>query len=132
MWGPIIQVLEDRKKRIADGLAFAERANHELELGRKKAVDIIREARNSASQMIEQAKLRAHEIVANAEIEARAEGERQVIATKAGVEVEMTRAREQLRQQVAALAVAGAERILRKEIDVRNHEEMLTRLAAKL
>jgi len=132
MWGPIIKILEDRKKRIADGLAFAERAGHELELGRKKAVEIIREARHSTAQMLEQAQIRAREIIENAEVEAQAERERQLLAARTGAEVEMTRAKEQLRQQVAVLAIAAAERILRKEVDVRNHEEMLIHLAASL
>lgn len=132
MWDPIVQVLEDRKKRIADGLAVAERAGHDLDLAQKKAVEIIRDARKSASQIVEQAQVRAHEIVENAEIEAHAETERQLLAARTGVEVEMKRAKEQLRQQLAALVIAGAERILRKEIDAKSHEEMLTHLAAKL
>lgn len=132
MWGPITQVLEDRKRRIADGLALSERAQHDLELGKKRAVEIIREARQSAAQIVEQAQIRAHEIVLNAETEAKAESERQLLAVRTGAEVEMARAKEYLRQQVANLALAGAERILRREVNAQNHEELLTHLVASL
>jgi len=132
LWGPLIQVLEDRKKRIADGLAAAERGHHERELGKKRALEIIREARDAATQMIEQAQARTRDIIEDSEDEARSAAERLITAARAEINMEMSRAKEQLRSQVITLAIAGAERILRKEVDAKDHEQMLTHLAANL
>ncbi|CAK0751046.1 ATP synthase Fo complex subunit b [Gammaproteobacteria bacterium] len=132
LWGPVTQALEDRKKRIADGLAAAERGHHERELGKKKAMEIIREARASAAEMIEQANIRAHDIIEDAEGEARAAAERQMLAAQTEIEQAASRAREQLRHELVVLAVAAAERILRKEVDAKEHEQLLAHFAANL
>lgn len=132
LWGPVTQVLEERKKRIADGLAAAERGHQERERGKKKAVEIIREARESAAEMIEQAQLRARDIIEDAEGEARAAAERVKLAAKTEIEQETSRAKEQLRHELVVLAMAGVERILHKEVDVKEHEQLLAHLAANL
>ncbi|CAK0746808.1 ATP synthase subunit b [Gammaproteobacteria bacterium] len=132
LWGPVIQALEDRKKRIADGLAAAERGHHERELGQKRAIEIIREARQSAAEMIEQAQNRARDILEDTEEEARAAAERLMLAARTEIDQEASRAREQLRHELVVLAVAAAERILRKEIDVKEHEQLLAHFAANL
>lgn len=132
LWGPLTQVLEERKKRIADGLAAAERGHHEKELGKRRAIEVIREAREAAAEMIIQAQSRSRDIVEEAEDEAKASAERIMTAAKIEIEQEVSRAKEQLRAQISILAVSGAERILRKEIDAKDHAQMLTTLAANL
>lgn len=132
LWGPVTQILEDRKKRIAEGLAAAERGHHERELGKKKALEIIREARQSAADMIEQAQIRAHDIIEDAEEEARASAERIMLAARTEIDQETGRAREQLRHELVVLAMAAAERILRKEIDANAHAQLLEHFAANL
>lgn len=132
LWGPVTQVLEDRKKRIADGLAAAERGHQERERGKKKAVEIIREARESAAEMIEQAQLRSRNIIEDAEDEARTAVERLKLAARTDIDQEASRAREQLRHELVVLAIAAAERILHKEVDTKVHEQLLAHFAANL
>jgi F-type H+-transporting ATPase subunit b len=132
LWGPVTQVLEDRKKRIADGLAAAERGHHERELGKKKAIEVIREARESAAEMIEQAQSRARDIIEDAEEEARAAAERVKLSARTEIEHEVSRAKEQLRHELVVLAMAGVERILHKEVNIKEHEQLLAHLAENL
>jgi F-type H+-transporting ATPase subunit b len=132
LWGPVTQVLEDRKKRIADGLEAAERGHHERELGKKKAIEIIREARQSATEVISQAQIRAHDIIEDAEDEARSAAERLMLAARKEIDQESSRAREQLRHELVVLAIAAAERILHKEVDAKEHEKLLAHFAANL
>ncbi len=132
LWGPLTRVLEERTKRIADGLAAAERGKHEQELAERRAADVIKEARSEAQEIIARGEKRATEIIEESKSEARAEGERILTAAKAEIEQEINRAREGLRGQVAALAVAGAERILAREIDQSAHAGMLDDLVTRL
>ncbi len=132
LWGPLINVLEDRKKRIADGLESAERAHQERELAKKRAVEVIREARDAAAVLIEQAQSRAQGIIEDAQEEAHKESERLLIAARAEIEKELYRAKEDLRGRLAVLVVAGAGQILRKEISMETHKEMLAQLAATI
>ncbi len=132
LWGPLTRVLEERTKRIADGLAAAERGKHEQELAERRAADVIKEARSEAQEIIARGEKRATEIIEESKSEARAEGERILTAAKAEIEQEVNRAREGLRGQVAALAVAGAERILAREIDQSAHAGMLDDLVTRL
>ncbi|HKJ77599.1 MAG TPA: F0F1 ATP synthase subunit B [Gammaproteobacteria bacterium] len=132
LWGPMTRMMEDRKKRIADGLAAAERGKHEQELAEKRAAEVIHEAKEQASEIIAQAQKRSNEIVEEAKDSARAESERIVAAANAEIEQEVHRAREQLRGQVATLAVTGASRIMEREIDAANHQQMLDELAAEI
>jgi F-type H+-transporting ATPase subunit b len=125
VWPPIVGALEARKKQIADGLAAADRGKHELELAAKRASESLHEAKMKASEIIAQAEKRSAQIVDEAKNAAKSEGERMITAAKAEVEQEVFRAREQLRGQVAALVVAGAEKVLRREVNPQAHADLL-------
>ncbi len=132
VWPPIINALNERKAKIADGLAAAEKGQHEEELAKNRAVEILKEAKAQASDVIRQADKRASEIVEAAAGDAKAEGDRLVHAAQAEIEQNITRAREELRGQVVTLAVAGAGKVLKKEIDEKANEALLKDLAAQL
>lgn len=132
VWPPIMAALNERKQKIADGLAAAERGAHEQELAQKKATETLHEAKQQAQEIINQAQKRASEIVDEAKEGARSEAERIVTAANAEIEQEVNRAREQLRSQVASLAVAGASRVLKREIDAAANEDLLKDLVAEL
>ena len=132
VWPPIVNALEARRKQIADGLAAADRGKHELELAARKAGDNLRDAKAQAAEVIAQAEKRAAQIVEEAKQAAKQEGERQLAAAQANIDQEANRARESLREQVAALAVAGAEKILRREVNAQTHADLLTQLKAEL
>ena len=132
VWPPIMNALEARKKQIADGLAMADRGKHELELAAKKAADNLRDAKAQAAEVIAQAEKRAAQIVEEAKMAAKEEGDRQLAAAQANIDQEANRARESLREQVAALAVAGAEKILRREVNAQTHADLLGQLKAEL
>ncbi|MDD3529970.1 MAG: F0F1 ATP synthase subunit B [Gallionellaceae bacterium] len=125
VWPPIVGALEARKKQIADGLAAADRGKHELELAAKRASESLHEAKMKASEIIAQAEKRAAQIVDEAKSAAKTEGDRMIAAAQAEMEQEVFRAREQLRGQVAALVVAGAEKVLRREVDAKAHADLL-------
>jgi F-type H+-transporting ATPase subunit b len=132
VWPPIMSALEARKKQIADGLAMADRGKHELELAARKAGDSLRDAKAQAGEVIAQAEKRAAQIIEEAKLAAKEEGDRQLAAAQANIAQETNRAREALREQVAALAVAGAEKILRREVNAQTHAELLGQLKAEL
>ncbi len=132
VWPPIMSALETRKKQIADGLAAADRGKHELELAAKKAGDNMRDAKVQAAEVIAQAEKRAAQIIEEAKSAAKEEGDRQLAAAQANIDQEANRARETLREQVAALAVAGAEKILRREVNAQTHADLLGQLKAEL
>lgn len=132
VWPPIMKALEERKAKIADGLAAAERGQHEQELAEKRAVEVIHEAKEQASEIIAQAQKRANEIVEEAKDNARAEGERLVAAANAEIEQEVNRAKEHLRGQVVSLSVAGASKVLSREIDEKAQEDLLKDLVAQI
>jgi len=132
LWDPITGMLENRTKRIADGLAAAEKGRHELELAEKRAVEYIKKAKEQANEIISQAQKRASEIVEEAKEDARGEGERLLVAARAEIGREMQQAREQLKGEVAGLAVAGAEQILLREVDQAAHKDILDKLSAQL
>ena len=125
VWPPIVNALEARKKQIADGLAAADRGKHELELAAKRASESLHEAKMKASEIIAQAEKRSAQIVDEAKGAAKEEGDRLLAAARAEMEQEVFRAREQLRGQVAALVVAGAEKVLRREVDAKAHADLL-------
>jgi F-type H+-transporting ATPase subunit b len=125
VWPPIVSALAERKAKIAEGLAAAERGAHEQELGQRRAKEIMQEAKSHAAEIVAQAQKRAGEIVEEAKTDARAEGERLVTAAHAEIERETNRAREELREKVATLAVAAAEKILQKEIDAAAHKNIV-------
>ena len=132
IWPPIMAALNERKKKIADGLAEAERGFKQQELAEKNAEKKLHEAKQQASEILNQAQRRANEIVDEAKLVAVEEGNRIKEAAHAEVEKEMNRAKEQLRGQVSSIAVAGAERILKKEIDASSHQTILDELAAQI
>ena len=132
VWPPIMNALHERKTKIADGLAAAEKGQHEEELARQRAAEILKEAKDKAQEIISNAEKRAAEIVDEAKDNARTEGERLIAAANAEIEQEMNRAREALRGQVASLAIAGASKVLKKEIDPSANEELLKDLVAQL
>ncbi|MEQ8234185.1 MAG: F0F1 ATP synthase subunit B [Gammaproteobacteria bacterium] len=132
VWPPVLKALEERESRIADGLAAAERGKHELELAEQRATDVIRDGKDKAQDFITQAQKRADEIVEAAKTTAREEADRIKAAANAEIEQNRNQARDELRAQVARLAVAGAEQILMREIDETAHREVLDKLAANL
>jgi len=132
VWPPIMNALEARTKQIADGLAMADRGKHELELAAKRAGDSLRDAKAQAGEVIAQAEKRAAQIIEEAKLAAKEEGDRQLAAAQANIAQETNRAREALREQVAMLAVAGAEKILRREVNAQTHAELLGQLKAEL
>ena len=132
IWPPLLGAIEERQKKIADGLAAADRGQKDLEDAKAKAGDIVREAREKAVQVVDQASKRSGELIDEAKHTAVAEGERLVAAARAEVATESARARDGLRREVAALAVAGTQRLLGREVDARAHAELLEQLAAEI
>jgi len=132
VWPPVLRAIEARRKTIADGLAAAEQGKKSLETSTRKADQAIQEARERAGDIIGQAEKRASEMIEEARNVAQAEGEREKAAAKAEIEQEVSRAREQLRAQVAMLAVAGAEKILRREVDAKAHAQLLDSIKGQL
>jgi F-type H+-transporting ATPase subunit b len=132
VWPPLLRAIEARQKEIADGLAAAERGRKSLELSGQQADQAIREARARAAEILAQSEKRAAQLIEEAKLAAKAEGDRERAAAKADIEREVSRAREQLREHVAALAVAGAEKILRREIDPKAHAALLEGIKKQL
>ena len=132
VWPPIMNALNERKQKIADGLAAAERGAHEQELAQKRAAERLHEAKQQAQEIIAQAQKRANEIVDEAKENARAEGERILNAARAEIDQAVNQAREQLRAEVVQLAVAGASRVLKREIDAKANQDLLKDLVAQL
>jgi F-type H+-transporting ATPase subunit b len=132
VWTPIMDALEKRKGEIADGLAAAERGQREQELAQGRARDVLFEAKQQAADIVSQAQKRAAEIVEESKDNAKAEGERILIATKAEVEQEAVKVREELRAKVAELAIAGASKILQREIDAKAHKDIVMSLAKQI
>ena len=132
VWPPIMQALTERKKQIADGLAAGERGRHDLELASRRATESMHEAKQKAGEVIAQAEKRAAQVIEEAKGLAKEEGDRILAGARAEIEQEINRAREQLRQQVAELAIAGAEKILRREVNAKTHAEMLDQLKREI
>ena len=132
VWPPIIAAMAEREQKIADGLAAADRASHDLELAKEKAVERLKEAKEEASGIIDSANKRAGQLVEEAKDAAVVEADRVKASAQAEIEQEANRAREQLRGQVAALSLAGAEKVLGSAIDQEAHNELVEKLAAEL
>ena len=132
VWPPIMAALDARNKRIADGLAAAERGKNDLALASKRSAELLREAKEKVSEIIALGDKRASEIVEEAKAQAKIEGDRIVTAAKAEIEQEVFRAKEQLRTQVSAIALAGASKILGREIDAAAHNDLLDKLVAEI
>jgi F-type H+-transporting ATPase subunit b len=132
VWPMILGPMEERSKKIAAGLAAAEKGQQELAQSRDRAEAVIREARERATQIIDQAQHRANDLVEQAKSTATAEGQRLVAAAKQQIELEASHAREALRREVAAIAVSAASKVLEREIDQRAHADLLSKLATQI
>ena len=132
IWPPILGAIEERQKQIAEGLAAADEGEKRLEQARAEADEIVGDARKQATSILDQAHARANEIVAEGKSDGVKERERQLNAAKAEIDQEANKAREELRGEVSAIAIASAEKILNREIDGKAHEDILGKLAQEL
>ena len=132
IWPVILEAMEERERRIADGLAAAEKGRSELEAAATEAESIVSAARDQARDILGKANSRAAGIVDEARTQGEEEKLKRLESAQAEIDVEVNRARDELRGQVAAIAVAGAEKVLAREIDTDAHRELLDRLAADL
>ena len=132
IWPQILSAMEERERKIAQGLAAAEEGEKELAQSRDKADAIIREARERANQIIDQAQHRANELVEQAKGAASQEGARIVASAQQQIELDTTRAKESLRREVAGIAVGAASKLLGREIDARAHADLLEQLAEEI
>jgi len=132
IWPPLIKAMDERRERIAEGLAASDQAEKELEAAKVTAGKQIREARDKASEIVEQANQRHTQILDQAKDDAHAERQRQVTAAEADIAQAANQAREDLRSSVASLAVLGAGKILEKEVDAQTHRELLDKLIAEI
>ncbi len=131
-WPHIIAAIEERQQKIAEGLAAADRSQKDLVQAQEKVNEALKEARVKANEIIEQAHQRANQIVDAAKAEAIVEAGRQKALAEAEIVASANRAREELRHKVAALAVTGAEKVIRREIDPSTHKALFDELAAEL
>jgi len=132
VWPVLLSKIEARQKTIADGLAAGEQGRRSLETSTRQAEDAVNQARARATEILAQAEKRAAQLVDEARNAAKEEGNREKAAAKAEIAQEVSRAREQLRDNVAALAVAGAEKILRREVDAKAHSDLLESIKRQL
>ena len=132
IWPPLLRAIEQRQKQIAEGLAAAERGKQDLEQASKRTTELLNEARQQVQDILGQADKRAAEMIEEAKGTAKIEGDRLVAGAKAEIEQEISRAKEMLRTQVAALAVAGAEQILKREVDAKAHADLLRSVESQL
>ena len=132
IWPPLLAAIEERQQKIAEGLAAADRSQKDLAQAQEKVNDALKEARTKANEIIDQAHQRANQIVEAAKNDAIAEANRQKALGLAEIDAASTRAKEELRKQVSQLAVAGAEKILKREIDGNAHKALLDQLASEI
>ena len=132
IWPPILHALEERQQQIEEGLAAADKSQEKLVEAQAKADEIVAEARHQATGILDQAHARANEIVAEGKDTGVKERERQLAAAQTEIEAETNKAREELRGQVSAIAIASAEKILNREIDGKAHEDILGKLAQEI
>ena len=132
IWPPLMQALEDRRKHVADGIAAGEKGKRDLVSAHEQAQSIVAEARSKAVKIVDDANARYSEILGEAKTDAQLERERQVEQAQAEIAQAVNRARDELRGQVSAIAVAGAERILKREIDAKAHADLLAEVVAQV
>lgn len=132
VWPHVNKALTERQEKIAEGLSAAERSSHELELAKKGAEDELRKARQQAAEIVEQANRTGADLVERARADARTEAEREHATARAQFEQEIGAVRTELRKEVVTLALAGAGKILEREVDPKAHQQMLDQLAAQL
>jgi F-type H+-transporting ATPase subunit b len=132
IWPPLMRAVEERQKKIAHGLAAADRGEQELQKARTGADEILREARERAQKIIDQAQHRANDIQEQARVTATQEGQRLVASAQQQIDLEATRARESLRREVGGMVVAAASKLLEREIDPSAHQDLISKLAAQI
>lgn len=132
VWPPITKALQERQKRIADGLAATEQSVRELELAQHKAAELLREAKTQAATIVEHAHKQAAHLIEESKDQARIEGERLLNFAQAEIDREVATAKQQLRAQVAAIAVAGAEKILARHIDVAANQDLIEKMVEQI
>jgi len=132
IWPPLIAAIDERRRKIAEGLASAEKGEKSLQDAKSTASEIIKEARAQASKIVEQANRRSNELIDEARGAAVAEGQRLIAEARQNVALEASRAREQLRKEVALIAVTGASKLLGREIDQKAHADLLEKLALEI
>jgi F-type H+-transporting ATPase subunit b len=132
VWPPLLNAMQDRENKIADGLDAANRAERDLRLAQEQVNDQLRESKQQAAEIIDQANRRANQLIDEAKEEASQEGQRLVIAAQSEIEQDVNRAKEALRKQVSALVFEGASKILSTEIDEKAHDLMITQLSNEL
>ena len=132
VWPPMIKAIEARQKQIADGLAAGEEGKKSLESASKQAAEAITQARARANEIVVQAEKRVSQMIEEAKTAAKTEGDREKTAAKSEIEQDVSRAKEILRTQVATLAVAGAEKILKREVDAKAHADILSEVQKQL
>lgn len=132
IWPFLLKQMQDREARIADGLAAAEKGQQTLLQAEKRHSELVEEGKHKAAEIINQAQRRGDEVVEESKISAKAEGDRLIQAAKAEIERERTQAREKLKAEVAALALTGAEQVLMREVDKKAHNEILAKVSAGL
>lgn len=132
VWPPLRTAIDNRQKTIAEGLAAAERGKHDLELAARRSAEVLRETKDKSTDILAQAERRAQQIIEDAKTAARVEADKVVASAKAEIDQEAERAKQHLRERVAELAVAGAEQILRREVDAAVHADMLASLKQEL
>ncbi|MEN8260965.1 MAG: F0F1 ATP synthase subunit B [Pseudomonadota bacterium] len=132
IWPPLMQALEERRKKIAEGLAAAEHGHKEMELAEKRAMGLLKEAKDQAADIVNLAQKRANEIVEESKDSGREEGERLLTAAKAEINQELEQAKEGLRQEVSALALKAAGQILKSEVDEAKHKDIVKDISKQL
>ena len=132
IWPPLMRAIETRQKEIADGLAAGEEGRHSLVKAEKQIAEMLVDAKTRASDIVAQGEKLKSEAVVQARTDAKTEADRILAAAKAEIEQEVHRAKESLRAQVSELAVAGAEKILKREVDAKAHADLLSALQKQL
>lgn len=132
VWTPIIAALEERETRIAEGLAAAEKGQQDLQSAGQKIEQILQQGRDKAQEFVVQSQQRGEEIIDQAKLAAVEEGDRLLVAARGRIDQERNEARESLRNEVAVLALSGAEQILMREVDANAHREVLDKLTAEI
>jgi F-type H+-transporting ATPase subunit b len=132
VWPPLLTAIESRQQQIAEGLAAAERGKHDLELATRRSADVLRETKEKSADVLAQAERRAQQIIEEAKAAARVEADKVVASAKAEIAQEAEQAKQMLRERVAELAISGAEKILRREVNAAAHADMLASLKQEL
>ncbi len=132
VWPPLLEALEERKKKIAEGLAAAEKGQEDIKLAEKKAAEYLRDAKAESANIIALAQKRANDVVEESKETAKLEGEKMIDAAKAQIEQEIAQAKESLRKEVSSLAFKAAEQILQQEVDKAKHKDVVSKVSGQL